>query len=348
MMNPTMFKTITSRQGVSLARSQRTAPAVLQLHTSTNVMHPRNANASRGIDMQPKISRWGNFQRLVPASLANVDVRQMTRRPVPETIMKPPYAEHGLSSVWHQDIPLNSSQDIVGLRKAGSLAKSILDLSQKMCLPGTTTEAIDKMLHAAIIAKGAYPSPLNYSGFPKSVCTSVNNVIAHGIPDDRPLQNGDIVNVDVTVYLDGYHGDTSATFLVGDVDEKGKSLVECTRETLEKSIKICGPGVPFKEIGRVICEHADKYGFSVSEELSGHGIGREFHCLPLVYHHLNEEEGNMEAGMAFTIEPIICQGSPMGIMWPDQWTISTVDGGRSAQFEHTILITEDGVEILTE
>ncbi|KAL0090269.1 methionine aminopeptidase [Phycomyces blakesleeanus] len=343
-----MLKTITSRQRGSLTRFQRTVPTALHLHTSNNVMHPRNVNSSRGIDMQPRVSRWGNFQRLVPASLANVDVRQMTRRLVPESIIKPPYAEQGISSVWNPEVPLNSPQDIVGLRKAGSLAKSILDLGQKMCLPGTTTEEIDKALHAIIIAKGAYPSPLNYSGFPKSVCTSVNNVIAHGIPDERPLQDGDIINLDITVYLDGYHGDTSATFLVGEVDEKGKALVECTRETLEKSINICGPGVPFKEIGRVICEHADKYGFSVSEELSGHGIGREFHCHPLIYHHLNDEEGHMETGMSFTIEPILCQGSPMGIMWPDQWTISTVDGGRSAQFEHTLLVTENGFEILTK
>ncbi|KAG0165240.1 Methionine aminopeptidase 1D, chloroplastic/mitochondrial, partial [Apophysomyces sp. BC1034] len=136
----------------------------------------------------------------------------------------------------------------------------------------------------------------------------------------RPLQDGDIINIDVTVYLDGYHGDTSATFLVGQVDERGRALVECTKEALEKAIAICGPDVPLREIGRVISDHAEKHGFTVSDEMSGHG---------------NDEEGTMTPGMAFTIEPMLSQGSSMGIMWPDQWTISTVDGGRSSQFEHT-------------
>ncbi|KAI7869278.1 methionine aminopeptidase, merops subfamily M24 [Spinellus fusiger] len=271
----------------------------------------------------------------------------MNRLSVPEAIIQPHYAEHGTSSLWKPDIPINTPEDIVGLRKACRLANAILYLSQEMCMPGTTTKSIDRALHDAIIAQGAYPSPLNYSGFPKSICTSVNNVIAHGIPDDRPLQEGDIINVDVTVYLNGYHGDTSATFLVGQVDDNGRSLVECTRESLEKAIQICKPGVPFKEIGKAICEHAHGQGYSVSNELSGHGIGKEFHCYPLILHHINEEEGVMLPGMAFTIEPVLCQGSPMGVMWPDNWTISTVDGGRSAQFEHTVFITENGVEVLT-
>ncbi|KAI7885433.1 peptidase M24, structural domain-containing protein [Mucor mucedo] len=271
----------------------------------------------------------------------------MPHRPVPNHILKPPYAETGISSNWGPDIPILSEQEIIGMRQAGKLAKEILSLGSTLCKPGVTTNDIDKVIHEAIISKNAYPSPLNYMGFPKSVCTSINNIIAHGIPDDRPLQDGDIINVDVTLYLNGYHGDTSATFLVGNVDEKGKALVECTKETLEKSIAICGPGVPYKEIGRIICEHAMKNGFSVSEELSGHGIGKEFHSLPLIYHHINDEEGEMVSGTTFTIEPILCQGSASGIMWPDQWTISTVDGGRSAQFEHTLLVTDNGVEILT-
>ncbi|GAA5812526.1 hypothetical protein MFLAVUS_005982 [Mucor flavus] len=294
------------------------------------------------------INRWGTYKRLTPTSLANVDVRQMPRRHVPSHILRPPYADSGVSSNWEPEVPVNSEKDVLGMREAGKLAKEILTLGSTLCKPGVTTNDIDKVIHEAIIAKNAYPSPLNYMGFPKSVCTSINNVIAHGIPDDRPLQDGDMINVDVTVYLNGYHGDTSATFMVGNVDEKGIALIECTRETLEKSIAICGPGVPNKEIGRIICEHAMKNGFSVSDELSGHGIGKEFHSLPLIYHHINEEEGVMIPGSTFTIEPILCQGSATGIMWPDKWTISTVDGGRSAQFEHTLLVTEDGVEILTE
>ncbi|KAL7319546.1 hypothetical protein PS15m_002678 [Mucor circinelloides] len=294
------------------------------------------------------MNRWGSYQRIVPASLATVDVRKMPHRDIPLHIQRPPYAIDGSSSKWGPEVPILTEQDVQGMRKAGSVAKEILALGGSLCQPGITTNHIDKMIHEAIVANNAYPSPLNYMGFPKSVCTSINNIIAHGIPDDRPLEEGDIINVDVTVYVDGYHGDTSATFLVGQVDEKGRALVECTLETLNKAISICGPGVPYKEIGRVICELAMKNGFSVSDELSGHGIGKEFHSLPLIYHHLNDEEGIMKPGTAFTIEPILCQGSASGIMWPDEWTISTVDGGRSAQFEHTLLVNDDGVEILTQ
>ncbi|KAI9279633.1 peptidase M24, structural domain-containing protein [Sporodiniella umbellata] len=272
----------------------------------------------------------------------------MSHRFVPDHIPRPLYAEEGVSSVWEDTIPFNTETDIKHMRNAGRLAKQVLDLGSTFCKPGNTTNAIDKALHEFIIQNNAYPSPLNYSGFPKSVCTSINNVIAHGIPDDRQLQDGDIINVDVTVYLNGYHGDTSATFLVGDnVDEKGKALVQCTKESMDMAIRACGPNVPYKEIGRIISQHADKHGYSVSDELSGHGIGKEFHCHPLIFHHANEEEGVMTPGTIFTIEPMLCQGTASGIMWPDQWTISTIDGGRSAQFEHTILITEDGVEILT-
>ncbi|KAI9321787.1 methionine aminopeptidase, merops subfamily M24 [Dichotomocladium elegans] len=267
---------------------------------------------------------------------------------VPTSIPRPPYAAEGLSSEWESVIPrLTRPDQIQGLREACQLAKQVLFLGGQMCQPGTTTDEIDKVLHEAIVAKGAYPSPLNYMGYPKSVCTSVNNIIAHSIPDNRPLRDGDIINIDVTVYLNGYHGDTSATFLVGNVDQAGQNLVACTKECLDKAIEVCGPGSPLREIGRVISDHAQKHGYSVSEELTGHGIGNEFHCHPLIYHHANDEEGTMEPGMAFTIEPILCQGSAMGIMWPDNWTISTIDGGRSAQFEHTVIITKDGVEVLT-
>ncbi|KAI7907476.1 peptidase M24, structural domain-containing protein [Cokeromyces recurvatus] len=314
-----------------------------QFHSYSIQSNPRRSLSVKNIQ------RWGNYERLVPASLAKINVRDMPHRSVPEHIMRPPYAEHGTTSSWAPKIVIQKDEEYrLGMRRAGQLAKRILSMSSSLCQPGITTNEIDRAVHQAIIEQDAYPSPLNYNGFPKSVCTSINNIIAHGIPDDRPLKDGDIINVDVTVYLNGYHGDTSATFLVGNVDEKGKALVECTKECLDKAISICGPNVPYKEIGRVICEHATKFGYSVSDELSGHGIGSEFHCLPLIYHHLNEEEGVMESGTTFTIEPILCQGSAIGIMWPDQWTISTVDGSRSAQFEHTLYIHDDGVEILTD
>ncbi|KAF7729775.1 Methionine aminopeptidase 1D, chloroplastic/mitochondrial [Apophysomyces ossiformis] len=230
-------------------------------------------------------NRWGDFQRLVPVSLATVNTRKAERLPVPDHIRKPYYVEQGASSKWLPQIPFNDENDLKGLEKACSLAREILKQGGKMCQPGVTTNTIDKALHTAIVANGAYPSPLNYMGFPKSICTSINNVIAHGIPDDRSLEDGDIINIDVTVYLDGYHGDTSATFLVGQVDDRGRALVECTKEALESAIAICGPDVPLKEIGRVISDHAEKHGYTVSDEMSGHGIGEEFHCFPLIYHH---------------------------------------------------------------
>ncbi|KAJ1733318.1 hypothetical protein LPJ61_001619 [Coemansia biformis] len=233
------------------------------------------------------------------------------------------------------------------MRAAALIARDALALGGSLVRPGATTAAIDAEVHRFIVSQGAYPSCLNYMGFPKAICTSVNNVIAHGIPDSRPLVDGDIINLDVTVYKDGFHGDTSAMFGAGRVDRLGTDLVEATREALELAIQICGPGVPFAEIGRTIAAFVAQHGYSVSEELTGHGVGRNFHQNPLIYHHANDEPGVMEPGMAFTIEPIVCQGSAAGILWPDGWTVSTEDGGRSAQFEHTLLVTPNGVDVLT-
>ncbi|KAJ2722507.1 hypothetical protein H4S00_002715, partial [Coemansia sp. D1744] len=236
---------------------------------------------------------------------------------------------------------------INAMRPASTIARNALALGGRMVRAGTTTEAIDNEIHKYIISQGAYPSCLNYMGFPKSVCTSVNNVIAHGIPDTRELIAGDIINIDVTVYKDGFHGDTSAMFGVGKVDSLGVKLMDATRESLELAIDMCGPGVPISRIGETIESFVGPLGYSISAQLTGHGVGRSFHQNPLIYHHANEEPGEMLPGMAFTIEPILCQGVPDGIQWPDGWTIVTEDGGRSAQFEHTIVITETGVDVLT-
>ncbi|KAF9195349.1 hypothetical protein BGZ50_004725 [Haplosporangium sp. Z 11] len=246
------------------------------------------------------------------------------------------YALRGEPSEWASGIPINGPEAIEQCRKAGQLAKKILELGETLVKPGVSTNEINRILHEAIIAHNAYPSPLNYMGFPKSVCTSVSNVIAHGIPDNRVLEDGDIINIDITVFVDGYHGDTSATFLVGNVDRPGRELVERTKESLDEAIAICRPGVPLNRIGKTIQAIANRYGYSVSEQFSGHGIGREFHCLPLIYHHDNDEDGTMEEGMIFTIEPMFCQGTALGVQWPDKWTVATADGGRSAQFEHTV------------
>ncbi|KAG8959443.1 hypothetical protein FRC03_007974 [Tulasnella sp. 419] len=181
-----------------------------------------------------------------------------------------------------------------------------------------------------------------------SCCTSVNNIIVHGIPDNRPLEDGDILNVDVTVYLDGYHGDTSRTFLIGDVDDQGRDLVRSANDALKAAISICGPGTSFKEIGKVIEELATRRGYSVSSQFSGHGIGKEFHQPPWVLHVANQEEGVMKPGHCFTIEPSLIQGDdPRGWMLPDGWTVLTESGARSAAAEHTILITEKGADVLT-
>ncbi|PIA19528.1 methionine aminopeptidase [Coemansia reversa NRRL 1564] len=244
-------------------------------------------------------------------------------------------------------IPILKPEEIEKIRAASKIARDALAIGGSMVRAGLSTESIDTEVHRFIISQQAYPSCLNYMGFPKSICTSVNNVIAHGIPDSRQLEDGDIINIDVTVYKDGFHGDTSATFVVGGVDKPGMDLVNATRESLELAIQTCGPGVPLRLIGDTIGSFAASLGYSVSEELTGHGVGRDFHQNPLVYHHINDEPGEMQAGMAFTIEPILCQGGAGGLQWPDGWTVATLDGGRSAQFEHTILITAGGVEILT-
>ncbi|ORX90461.1 methionine aminopeptidase [Basidiobolus meristosporus CBS 931.73] len=284
---------------------------------------------------------------IVPNSLALGDKVQQERRSVPAHILHPNYAKTGEPPAWSASIDIKTPEEIEKMREAGRLARKMLDIGGQLVKVGITTDEIDRILHEEIVQHNAYPSTLNYMGFPKSVCTSVNNVIAHGIPDSRPLQDGDIINIDITVFLNGVHGDNSATFYVGNVDQKGRELVEATKRSLDLAVDICKPGTPFQEIGRVICDYAESKGFSVSTELSGHGIGREFHSLPLILHHRNHEEGVMQPGMTFTIEPILCQGTAVGMTWPDRWTIVTADAGRSAQFEHTLLITQDGVEILT-
>jgi len=224
----------------------------------------------------------------------------------------------------------------------------ILDLAASHVQIGITTDEIDKIVHEATIAKGAYPSPLNYRGFPKSCCTSVNEVVCHGIPDSRPLQDGDIVNLDISAYYKGYHGDVNETYLVGNVDKEGMRLVDATRESLNKAIAICRPGTLYREVGNVISKYITQQGFSVIKTYCGHGIGDLFHTTPNIPHYSkNKAVGVMKPGHIFTIEPMINEGQWMDQLWPDDWTDVTKDGKRSAQFEQTLLITETGVEVLT-
>jgi methionyl aminopeptidase len=268
-------------------------------------------------------------------------------RTVPPLIGRPPYADGG-DPPPVREAAVKSPEVIERMRRACRVAAEILRDAGTLVAPGVTTDAIDIAVHEATIAAGAYPSPLNYHGFPKSVCTSVNEVICHGIPDDRPLEDGDIVNIDVTAYLDGVHGDTNATFLVGEVDKGSRRLVQITRECLDRAIAAAKPGRPLNEIGRAIERHAHAHDLSVIRTFVGHGIGEQFHGEPSVPHYYEPRLPTiLEPGMVFTIEPMIAMGDHRERIWSDGWTAVTVDGLRTAQFEHTILITETGNEVLT-
>ena len=204
-------------------------------------------------------------------------------------------------------------------------------------------------MHSEIIKHGAYPSPLLYKGFPKSCCTSVNNVACHGVPDDRKLLSGDVINIDVTVFHHGCHGDTSDTFIIGQSDPEGLQLIDISRDSLHRAIEICKPGNSFRKIGETIESISRSAGFSVCRNYVGHGIGSYFHGAPNVYHYATAlaTKQLMEPGMTFTIEPIIMEGSSDVVVLPDGWTVVSIDGCRSAQTEHTILITEKDCEVLT-
>ncbi|CAA7049822.1 unnamed protein product [Microthlaspi erraticum] len=267
---------------------------------------------------------------------------------VPDHIPKPPYVESSESPKISSEFQIPDSKGIVKMKAACKLAARVLDYAGTLVRPFVTTDEIDKAVHKMVIESGAYPSPLGYGGFPKSVCTSVNECMFHGIPDSRQLQNGDIINIDVAVYLDGYHGDTSKTFLCGDVNESVIQLVKVTEECLEKGISVCKDGASFSQIGKIIREHAEKYGYNV-ESFIGHGVGTVLHSEPLIYLHRNHdyELEYMIEGQTFTLEPILTIGATEFVTWPDKWTILTADGSPAAQFEHTILITTTGAEILT-
>ncbi len=268
-------------------------------------------------------------------------------RSVPPEIPRPDYAETG-DPVRRPEARVKTPDVIERMRVAGRAAAEVLDLGAAAVAPGVTTDEIDAVVHQAYIDRGGYPSTLNYRGYPKSLCTSVNEVICHGIPDDRPLRDGDIVNLDVTIYLDGVHGDTNATYLVGQVDEASRRLVDVTRECLDRGIAAVVPGRPFSDIGRAIEEHATANRYQVVRAFVGHGIGEQFHTdLQIPHYYEPRLTTVMEPGMVFTIEPMISMGTGLHRIWDDDWTAVTADGSRTAQFEHTVLVTDDGVEILT-
>ena len=247
-------------------------------------------------------------------------------------------------------VKLHTDSDFEAMRKAGRLAAEVLDFITPHVVPGVTTGALDTLCHDYIVDHGAVPAPLNYRGFPKSICTSINHVVCHGIPDDaKKLMEGDAINIDVTVILDGWHGDTSRMFLVGDrVPVKAKRLTQVTYECMMRGIEAVRPGATLGDIGHAIQVHAEKNRFSVVRDFCGHGIGQVFHDTPSVLHYGEPGDGMaLEEGMFFTVEPMINTGTWEVKILQDGWTAVTKDRQLSAQFEHTIGVTADGYEIFT-
>ena len=270
------------------------------------------------------------------------------RRAVPSTIARPEYVDKpGPQRYTGPDVL--DDETIAAVRVAARLAAQALAEVGAHVRPGATTDELDRIGHEFLLDHGAYPSTLGYRGFPKSLCTSLNEVICHGIPDSTVIQDGDIVNVDITAYIGGVHGDNNATFLAGDVDEESRLLVERTRESLDRAIKAVKPGREINVIGRVIEKYAARFGYGVVRDYTGHGVGPAFHTGLVVPHYdaAPQYDTVIEPGMVFTIEPMLNLGTPDWVMWDDDWTVLTADGRRSAQFEHTLLVTDDGAEILT-
>ncbi len=269
-------------------------------------------------------------------------------RSVPEHIVCPPYALTGATEADDMEQRPLSDEEIEKLRAACKAACRVLNLTLQAVAPGVTTDELDRIVHEGCIAEGGYPSPRNYRGFPKSVCTSVNEVICHGIPDDRPLREGDIVNVDVTIFLNGFHGDCSQTVPVGEIDPASRKLLQVARECLDLGIAAIKPGAWISDIGRAVEAHAEAARCSVVRSYCGHGVGRQFHSKPTVPHYYDPDDDVLiRPRTAFTVEPMINMGTWKHKLWPDQWTAVTKDGKRSAQFEHTVLMMDNGPEILT-
>ncbi|MEX2291931.1 MAG: type I methionyl aminopeptidase [Mycobacteriales bacterium] len=312
----------------------------------------RYKRCHRIADLDPARAAAEQARRLEAERRAASFVRPGTlspRREVPAHIPRPDYAldKHGRPRHHDSGRP-KDAETIELMRAAGRAAAEVLQIVGAAIAPGVTTDELDAIAHEECVRRGGYPSPLGYNGFPKSLCTSVNEVICHGIPDSTVLNDGDIVNCDVTIYLDGVHGDTNATFLVGEVDEASRRLVDVTRECLDLGIAAVRPGARIRDIGRAIQTHAESHGYGVVRAFVGHGVGRSFHSDPQVFHYDNPAaRTEILPGMTFTIEPMIAIGDWHHEMWDDGWTAVTADRSRTAQFEHTLVVTGDGADILT-
>ena len=267
-------------------------------------------------------------------------------RQVPAGIIRPEYVGKRYPRTGEPEV--KDAETIERMRVASRIAAQALAEVGSRVAPGVSTDELDRVGHEFICDHGAYPSTLGYRGYPKSLCTSLNEVICHGIPDDTVIADGDIINVDITAYIGGVHGDTNATFLAGDVDEESRLLVERTREAMMRGIRAVAPGRPLNAVGRVIESYARRFGYGVVRDFTGHGIGTTFHSGLMVPHFDDPEVSvTMEAGMTFTIEPMLTLGTIDYEIWPDGWTVVTADRKRTAQFEHTLVVTSDGYEILT-
>ncbi|MFN2479452.1 MAG: type I methionyl aminopeptidase [Pseudonocardiaceae bacterium] len=273
--------------------------------------------------------------------------RQTPMRPVPPTIRRPDYVGKAGPSPCTEPL-IQPPEVIEAMREAGRIAAQALAEGGRAVQPGFTTDDVDRVVHEFLVDHGAYPSTLGYRSFPKSCCTSLNEVVCHGIPDSTVIEDGDIVNIDVTAFIGGVHGDTNATFLAGAVTEEDRLLVERTHEAMMRGIRAVRPGRALNVIGRVIEAYAKRFGYGVVRDFTGHGIGRCFHGKLVVLHYDEPSVDTvLEQGMTFTIEPMITLGTVDYDVWPDGWTVTTKDKARTAQFEHTLVVTADGVEILT-
>ena len=267
---------------------------------------------------------------------------------VPAAIMRPEYVGKNSPSEWTGGHVKNPEQ-VEKIRAAGKLAAQAIELAGSLITPGISTNDLDVIVHEFLVSKGAYPSTLGYRGFPKSCCTSVNEIICHGIPDDLEIREGDIVNIDVTAYLDGFHGDSNKTFKVGQVSEEVSLLVDRTKEALDRAIASVMPGRAINVIGRTIESFAKRFNYGVVRDFTGHGIGEAFHSGLVIPHYdaAPHYSNIMEVGMVFTIEPMLTLGTHEWDMWADGWTVATRDKSITAQFEHTLVVTESGSQILT-
>jgi methionyl aminopeptidase len=269
-------------------------------------------------------------------------------RSVPSEIRRPEYVGKAAPAKFTGS-DVKTAEQVDKIRAAGRIAAQAIQLVGEACKPGVTTDELDRIGHDFVVSQGAYPSTLGYRGFPKSLCSSINEVICHGIPDDTVLQDGDIINIDITAFKDGFHGDSNVTFLVGEVAPDVKLLVERTHEAMMRGINAALPGRTVNIIGRAIETYAKRFDYGVVRDFTGHGVGEAFHSGLVIPHydstpHFNDE---IKVGMVFTIEPMLTLGTHEWDIWSDDWTVVTKDRSITAQFEHTIVITDDGPEILT-